>query len=245
MNFKQLLLNTRIRLGDPVAQQPSTRTLLLLISSQVQSFLNLANLSSKPWAVDEVTLIAVPGREEYVIAASSQFGKPIQVRTQNPTDLGHIETDVEFYELGDLNFDWSYPHNFNGWSYDGSPNTAARIAFFRRQGLDQVYARIIPTPQQQAQYQILYQIGVYGETASMDDIPILPQHHALIEVRSALDALPHTEWDSDSKANEAKRVELGLTLGVTERRLADEYNQYIRTATVSRRLGFRDLYSID
>lgn len=245
MNFRQLLTNTRIRLGEPRAQRPSDLALLLMVRTQVQSFLTQANLSDKPWAVDEVPLIAVGGVEDYDVGSASQFGKPIQVRTVWPSP-NHVESTIEFFELGDINFEWDLPRDMAyGWAPDGSPNTAQRIAFFRKAGRDQVYARIMPIPQVGATYQILYQVGVYGETESLDDIPVLPQHHALVEIRAAIDALPHAEWGDDENMNREKRKELALTLAATEGRLAKEFNNYIKTATISRRIGFRDLYAID
>lgn len=245
MNFRQLLLNTRIRLGDTLAQRPSDRTLLLIVTSQVQSFLNQANLSAKPWAVDELTLVTVPGVEDYPVGAASEFGKPIQIRTLYQQNPAHIEQNIEFYELGEVNLDWNLPQNYGVVSYDGSPHTARGMAFFRKGGDDQVYVRVVPKPQTNAQYTILYQVGVYGATAGLDSIPILPQHHPLVEVRSAIDALPHATWNDDEKLNTEKREQLGLTLMATEKRLAFEFNEYIKTATVSRRIGWRDLCSID
>lgn len=245
MNFRQLLTNTRVRLGDTLAQRPSDRTLLLIVCTQVQSFVNLANLSAKPWAIDEVTVVAIPGLEDYAIGVASQFGKPIAVRTQDPSNPSHIESVVEFTELVDLTFDWSMPRDVGGFGFDGSPHSARRIAFFRRGGSDQVWARVLPIPQTTAEYQILYQVGVYGETESLDEIPVLPQFHALIEIRSALDALPHCLWDDNAAVNADIRKELAMSLAATENRLADEFNKYIRTVTVSRRLGLRELYSID
>lgn len=247
MNFRQLLSNTRIRLGEPRAQRPSDFALLLLVRSQVQSFLNQANLSDRPWAVSEVTLVVTGNVEDYTVASASQFGKPIQVRTQYAANPAHIESVVEFYELGDLNFDWDLPRNgaSYGWAADGSPNTAERIAFFRKDGSDQVYARVLPIPQTSAQYQILYQVGVYGETESLDEIPVLPQHHSLVELRAALDALPLCEWDDDPARNSNMRKELAISMASTEGRLAREFNNYIKYGTVSRRVGYRDLYSID
>lgn len=247
MNLRGLLRNVRTRLGSPKSQRPSDKELLLLLSTHVQSFINRANLSAKPWAVDEIPLQVTAGVEDYPVGSASQFGKPIQVRTVFPQNPAHIERDIDFFELGDINFDWNYPKNLGNLYYnaDGSPHTALRMGFFRKSGIDQVYMRVMPIPQSAATYQVLYQIGLYGETAELDDTPIVPQHHGLIEVRTAIDALPLTEWDDSEDSNRKKREELALSLPNTEKTLNAEFLLYMQTATVSRRPSYRNMYEID
>lgn len=245
MNLRSMLENIRTRCGEPQAQRPSDRTLLLLLSSQVQRYLNEANLSSNPWAVDETTLVVAAGQEDYPIPVDASFGKPIQIRTVYPTDPAHIERDIEFYELGDVNFQWGMPNNFQG-QVDGSPNNALRIAFFRKSAQNQVYARVLPIPQQSASYQILYQIGVYGETTPLDETPFLPEHHALIELRTAFSALPHCRWSEDERINADKRKELGLTIKLEIDDLYRIYKSALATTSASRQPNYRELpFSID
>lgn len=246
-SIDQMKANIRLRLGGPLDQKPSDGELLLILNTQVQSYLNEVNLSAKPWAVAEVNLYAVPTVEDYAIAATN-FGKPIQVRTVYPANPAHIERDIDFFELGDLNFDWNLPKNFGNtfFNLDGSPHTAIRMAFFRRLGQDTAYVRIIPIPQLAATYQILYQIGVYGDTQGLGEVPVLPQHHSLIELRSAIAALPLSEWSGDEAYNIEKRKELALSMGADAARLERQFSEYIKTITVSRRLNYRnEAFSID
>lgn len=247
MNVRSMLLNTRTRCGSPRVQKPDDRTLLLLLSTQIQTFVNRANLTGRPWAVDELSLIVSSGVEDYALPVDSHFGKPILVRTVYPQNPGFIETDVDFFDLGEFNFDWEYPKNFgNAFALDGSPNSAVRLAFFRKSGTDQVWVRTVPIPSTSATYQILYQVGVYGETVPFDETPLLPEHHALIETWTAIAALPHCEWDDDPALNSAKRTELGLTLDMDRQRLEFVFNRYINTTSASVRPSYREMpFAID
>jgi hypothetical protein len=238
-----MLDNVRTRLGDCRAQKPSDRQLLLLLSTELQAFLNELAISNRPWAVDEVQLVVTSGTEDYAVATGSNFGKPIRVRTVYPSNPSYISHDVEFFELTDTNFDWELPQNFGSLMYniDGSPNTAMRMAFFRKSGLDQVYVRVVPVPQATATYQILYQVGVFGETAALADVPALPEHHQMIELRTALAALPMTEWYDESPLNSTTRKEFAAAISATLGRLEHDFNEYIKTTSGNRALGYRIL----
>lgn len=247
MQVRQMMSNIRTRLVDPRAQRPTDRALLLALSTQLQHFVNRANLTSRPWAVDELSLVVVSNTEDYALPVDSRFGKPILVRTINPSNPSLIERDVDFVELGEFNFDWDMPKNFGGYyTPDGSPNNAARLAFFRKGGTDQVWVRVVPVPSQSAQYQILYQIGVYGETAPLSETPLLPEHHALVEVWTALAVLPHCEWDDDQSANQSRRKELAMTLDMDRQRLEAVFTRYLATTSASVRPSYREMaFSID
>jgi hypothetical protein len=232
--------NIRLRLDNPIAQRPSDDQVLLELTTQIQSYLNEVNLSAKPWATGEHFLEVQANVEDYALGLTD-FGKPIQVRTYYPENASYIERVVEFFELGDLNFDWNLPHNFGNLIYnpDGSPHTAFRMAFFRKGGTDVPWVRVLPVPMMSATYQILYQIGVYGQTQGLGTTPVLPQHHALIEIRTAIALLPLTYWSENEDFNAAKRKELALTLANSERRLGADFSDYIKTLTISRRLNRR------
>lgn len=238
MKLSSMLTNIRIRCGGPKAQAPSDRLLLLLLSSQLQNFATEANLSGRPWSVEEMNLEVTSGEEDYPLPIDASFGKPIQVRTVYPSDPGHIERDIDFFDIGDLNFGWPFPKNFgSAGSLDSSPNNAARLAFFRKGG--QVYARVLPIPATSATYQILYQVGVYGETVPLEDIPILPEHHTLLEIRTSLAALPHCEWSDDRAANKDKRGELAMSMVPDSQRLERNFKLYTATVTGHRGMSVR------
>lgn len=242
-----MLDNIRIRCGQPRAQQPSDKLLLLLLSTEVQSYINEINLTERPWAVDEAELDVSSGIEDYTVPLNSSFGRPIQVRTLYPDNPAHIERDVAFSDLGWINSDWDLPKNFGtGLSLDGSPNTAVRLAFYRRAGQDVVYVRTIPIPQQAARYQVLYQIGEYGSAVPFDETPLLPQHHALIELRTAISALPHCWWEDDRATNTDRRKELAMSFAALAPRLERNFLSYIRSVDANSGPSYRQLpFSID
>lgn len=247
MNLRQMLANVRTSCADPRTQKPSDRALLLLLSRQIQTYVNKANLTGRPWAVDELSLVVTPNTEDYALPIDSHFGKPILVRAVYPSNPALVEWDVDFVDLGAFNFNWDYPKNFgNAFSLDGSPNSAARLAFFRKSGTDQIYVRVVPVPAASATYQILYQVGVYGEGVPLDETPLLPEHHALIEVWTAIAALPHCEWDDDRAVNSEMRQALFGTLDAERQRLEATFNLYINTTSASTKPVYRELpFAID
>lgn len=241
-----MLSNVKVRCGVTRPQRPSPRTLLLLLSTQVQTFLNEANLSYRPWAVEEADLVIPANTEEFPISINN-FGKPIQVRSVYRSDPSFIERDVEFTELGDANFDWAMPSNYgSAMSLDNSPNNALRIAFYRKAGQNMPYARVMPIPSQTGTYKVLYMVGVYGDVTPLDETPVLPEHHALIELRTADAALPHCEWHDDERANHDKRVELHDSFVPDLLRLERNFRQWIASMSGNNQPNYREFpYPID
>lgn len=238
--------NVRVRLGHPRVQQPSAHDILLNLSTQIQRYINKLALSGRTWAVDEVALVVNAGVEDYPIPATN-FGRPIQVRTVYPANPGYIERDIEFDELADMNFNWPYPKNMGSMitNIDGSPNTAQRMAFYRRGGVDQAYVRVTPIPAATATYQILYQVGNFADDAALSTVPVLPQHHALLEIRTAISLLPSANWSDDDRADSAKRQEFAAALRNDEVALAADFESFIRSVGAKRRPTYRTTNSID
>lgn len=235
-----------VHLGEPRAQHPSTYQVLTKLSIQIQRYVNRLSLSERSWAVAEVSLTVAANQEDYPISAAD-FGRPIQVRTVWSSNPSHIEQDIMFFELGDINFNWPYPKNLGALIYnaDGSPHTAQRMAFFRKSGVDQIYVRVQPIPQRTATYQILYQIGNYADGAALATVPVLSQHHALIEVRTALSLLPITDWTGDVKADVVMREQLAIQLKSDEIELGRDFERYISSVGAKRRPSYRITNSID
>lgn len=243
MNFRGLLSNVRIRLRNPRAQKPSDRTLLLLLSTTIQNLLTEANLRGRYWSVDETELVVSPNNAEYIIGVEG-FGKPLEVRSYSPGNPSAVEYNVTFSELTDLGFDWPYPNNFGvSASLDGMLHSAQRIAFYRKQG--NVYARIVPTPAQSARYRIIYQVGLFGATTPLDEELLFPEHAALVELRTAISALPHAEWEDDRAVNTEIRKELSLTLPEDARMAYTLFKQSVASLTGDMQPHYRLLGSID
>lgn len=236
-NLRGMLSNIRIRARNPRAQQPSDRTLLVLLSTQVQNFLTELNIFGSNWSVDETELTITPNTAEYQLAADG-FGKPIEVLRVNAADPAYTETTVDFFELGDLHFDWNLPNDFGrAYALDGSPHSTQRIAFYRKQG--SIFARVLPVPSQPATLRILYQVGAFGSTQPLDEEIVMPEHHALIEVRTALVALPHCDWFDDEKTNLTRRAELRESLAAEEARLTSNFRAHIADLTMNTEPNYR------
>lgn len=242
-NLRGMLSNVRIRTRNPRAQQPSDRTLLVLLSTEVQTFLTKLNVYGRNWAVDELQLTITPNTSEYLLSTEG-FGKPISVRAVNPGDPAYIERTIDFFELGDLNYDWNLPNNF-GQAYptDDSPHSTQRIAFYRKGG--QIYARVMSPLAYPATFNVIYQVGVFGATQPLDEDILLPEHHALIEVRTAIAALPHCEWYDDPNLNAARRKELAVTLLDARTDLEKTFRANIANLTANTEPSYRELGSFD
>lgn len=241
MNVRGSLRNIRIRLRDPRAQQPSDRTLLVLLSTHVQNLLTEANLRGQYWSVDE-TQIPVNGNvTEYPIGVEG-FGKPIEVRATYPANPGYPSHDVDFYTLGDLNFEADSPWWANWFAGYEVPGRSNRVAFYRRNG--NLYLRT-SGPSAPATYTIIYQVGAYGQTLDLDEEMLFPEFFALAELRTAISALPHAEWWDDEARNERRRKELGMTLAEDLRTTYPLFRSYVTTQTAGDQPTYRYLDSFD
>lgn len=199
--------NVRRSLGDPLANNPSLAQTWQAIIRQAQSFYNQLNNTSAAWATGETQITVQAGQDKYLVSAPN-WGKCMLVSTADPGNPGHWERWVPFYEPQNLLLAYDGPRDganwFQGW-IDGSNHTALGIAFQRENG--GIYAKIRPVPQASAIYKILYSIGDWASSAALGSIPVLPEHHQLIEIKAALSLLPLTEWWSvDPMADNAEQV---------------------------------------
>lgn len=199
--------NVRRSLGDALPMNPSLSQTWQAVIRQGQSFYNQLNNTSAAWATGEIQLTVQANVSDYQINAPN-WGKCMLVSTVDAGNPGHWERWVPFYEPQNLLLAYDGPRDganwFQGW-IDGSQHTALGIAFLR-QG-NAIIARIRPVPQASATYNILYSIGNWAANAALGSIPVLPEHHQLIEIKAALSLLPLTEWWSvDPMADNAEQV---------------------------------------
>jgi len=132
-----------------------------------------------------------------------------------------------------MNVDWPYPQNLASWAgyYDGTPNTAQRMAFFRKGGEDAMWVRVLPTPALSATYTISYSIGAWADDAGIDASPVINQFHPLIETQAALSLLPQSEWWDAEAENRIRRKEFAESLSYDEKALQDGFQRYVRSLT--------------
>jgi hypothetical protein len=242
----EIISNARLRLGDPLPQNPSIRVLFKFAIDHCQSMYNSIGTVSRGWATSEVPLQVSPGISDYMIPASD-FGKPLLVYTVDSVNPSHWERPVSFFEIQNLPLAYQGPANgANAMAnfVDGSFHTAMGIAFYRAN--DQAMVRIRPVPQAVAEYRIIYSVGDWASSADVSSIPALREHHHLIEVRSALSALPFAKWaagdDEESvKLNDLARKSLAPILAKDEAQFARDFAGFIRSVgghRVSFRSGF-------
>lgn len=240
----QSLAKTRLLLRDPRPQRPGEREVLDAVTREYQSLFNRLNNSGQAWTIDEVTLNVFQGQEDYLLEADSGFTKPLSVITRDSSNPSHVERQVDFFEIANVDFDWNLPNDIGSafLNIDGSTHTAARMAFFRRSGLEGgVYVRVKPVPQDSAQYRVLYAVGNWASSAALADQAILSEHHHLVETRAALSLLPDCEWWDDEDENRIRRKELFALRTTQEGRYAEEFERYIRS--VNRQgMSFRSGY---
>ncbi len=234
----EMIGNVRMRMADPDFHNPSLRHLLRFTLDHVRSLFNQITNSNEAWATGELTQAISPGAEEYSLAIT---GKPFAMYTTDSSNPSHVERMIPVYTLQNLLLAYEGPRD-GAWVWPqyagGSSHTAMGVAFYQKDGAPGWYARVRPLPQASAQYKILYSIGNWAESAGLSSSPVLTDHHHLIEVRTAMSALPMARWSEDEKANTEKRKELALSLMNDERAFRRDFETYLRSLSQSR-IGFR------
>lgn len=216
MELSQILHAARIELVGPRAQAPSYRHLLHLGVSEIQSFFNRVANTGRAWTVGETTLTVSSGVDEYQLGQIG-IGKVLDVVTFDPNNQEASERQVPFYDLNEVRGD------YRGWEWPG----ASRIAFFRKDGYDSLYARLRAIPTESRAYIVSYSIGTWPQDASLADSPLLSQHHHLIVCRVALAALPAAKWSEDPKADDYMRQSIERSLSRRIETYEKDFNLYI------------------
>lgn len=231
-----MLEAARVELCEPREQQPSYRQLLNVGVAVVQHAYNKANNTARSWAVSEAILTAVPNSEEVQLNAAS-VGRILSVTTYDPTNPAWIERPVTFHDLSELTMDWLQPQAVGWWpsTIDGSTANAVRVAFYRKNGLPQVYARLLPLPQIEAQYRCIYQVGDVASGMALAQAPMFEQFHHMLVCQMARDAAISARWSDDAKADAAFRRELRASLQDRINEYLPEFKLYIAAQTTPRR----------
>lgn len=227
----------RMRLDEPRPNQPSLRLVLDRTLESIQSMINRLSNTDKAWATGETQLDVVPQQEEYPLNVDTSFGKPLAVSVIQPGNPGLVPRYVEMFEVQNMYFDWGLPNNIASWCWqpDGSPNTATRIAIFRKQGIaDNIYVRVLPIPMLAASYTILYSIGNWIDSQALTTSPVLTEHHDYVACIAAMNLLPSAKWYDDEKENRLHRQEVARGLGFSIEQLKPDFDRYIGSMTVAK-----------
>lgn len=243
MRLRDIASAARVELIEPLPQRPSRRYLLQLATTNTQNYFNELSNSGRPWSVAETQIFTSPNVTEYVLSVPD-VGKIMDVTTCDTSNDAHIERQIPFWDLGDLRTDWNAPANIPVITFYDSQHSAQRIAFSRKNWQDATYATIYPIPQFACAYRVLYGVKGMAPDMSLDDSPILTQHHPLLVTKTALDALPGSQWWANESENRIRRKELAVSLSARIPSMEQQFRRYIRNMTVNRQTS-RLTYSID
>jgi len=229
VTITEMVAASRIELASPRAQKPSYRHLLHLSVGVVQSFFNRMANTGRAWTIGETVLSVSSGTDTCTL--SGNIGKVLDVVTYDPDNQEGTERQVPFHELSDLSGD------FRG--------LGASIAFYRKNGQDTLYAKVRPIPTENADYYVSYSVGAWAQDASLDDSPLLAQHHHLLVCQIARDALPAAEWSNDPKADDYKRQSLERSLSRRIESYERDFGQYIAGLNVPRITYREEAFAIE
>lgn len=243
MDLRDIATAARIDLLEPLPQRPSRRYLLQLATSNTQTYFNRLSNTGRPWAVAETVLVVSPNVMEYLLPVSD-ISKVMDVTTVGESSNAFIERQIPFWDFPDLRHDWNAPANLPAITFYSPTHTAQRIAFYRKDFQNAAYCSVWPIPQFTASYRVLYSVTGSAPDMSLDDSPILTQHHYLLSTKTALDALPGSAWWASEDENRVRRRELAASFAGRLPELEKQFDRYIRSLTTSR-MTRRMTYSID
>lgn len=245
MRLRDIPTAARIELLEPLSNRPSRRYLLQLATTNLQSFFNEIQATGRPWAIGDqpLTLTVASGQTDYILPVGNEFGRVMDVTTYDPSNPSHIERQIPFWELADQRGNWPGPRNAQTYSFD-SLHSAQRMSFYRKQFSNDVYVSVWPVPQATVSYRVLWSVGDWASQMSLDDSPLLTQHHALLGIKTALDALPGSAWWESEEQNRLRRNELKESLSNRLPILMQQFKRFIQNVTQPR-MTQRLVYSID
>ncbi|HWT01199.1 MAG TPA: hypothetical protein VN256_13200 [Pyrinomonadaceae bacterium] len=198
MKLREILSAARIELLEPRPQKPSYRQLLHWAVGILQSIQNRLTSSGQAWVIGETTIEVQDGESAYVVnPQGGPIGRIIDVTSNYDPDNGEYEYQLPFSDFTDMAEGWQ-----EGWGAG-----TERVAFYRKHGDPNLYARFRPRPSASETFRVAYTVAGTADTA-LDESPILEHHHHLIIAKLALRALPAASWSEDENENRTKRAEL-------------------------------------
>jgi len=236
MRLRDMLTSMRVQLLEPRPQQPSRQYLLELLSANIQSAFNQASGTGRAHAVLNTILTVSPSQGEYILNGQN-IGRIIDVVTHAPDDPNWIERQIEFFDYSEMAENWDLFRDSASWlmTPDGLRHTAQRMAFFRKGGQQTTYVKVLPIPQDGVQYRVAHTVRNYGGAdTSLDDDPILSNHHHYWVALTCRDALPACKWSDDKDANKEMRANLRMSFDVRIATLQPQFLSDIATLTIPR-----------
>lgn len=242
-----MLTSCRVQLLTPRPQEPGRQYLLEVLSANIQSAINEANLTGRAWATSSVILQVTPGTDEYILQGQN-VGRILDATTYDPTNPVWIERQVEFFEFSEMTENWGMIRDSASmvFTQDGGPHTAMRMTFYRKSGLPTVYVRVLPIPQQVAEYRIAFNIQTFGGPDTALDIePILANHHHFWVAATCRDALPACQWSDDKAVDQQTRANLKTSFDTRVANYAPQFKKDIGNISMPRDNERLAAFSID
>lgn len=208
---------------NPKSGRPTLDQLFTNMTFEFQQIYNELASSNLPWSHQSVTINVAPGTESYLVPVS--VGKVLFAYADSSTstfgpvgleivDLAEVTSD--FYPFTPL--DYGISRDFNElWTL----NPGAQIALYRQDG--NLYIRLAPFATGISSVTLAFSTGNWLENLTSDSVGVLPEHHMLAVVRTAMNLLPGAEWTDERDYNLSQRQQLALSLDRQEQRYARQF----------------------
>lgn len=224
MSINSSISRVRSLLLNPKANAPTPDQLFTSLTMEYQTFYNELDASGQVWSFNEQTININSGTIDYLV--TNPTGKILFVLAY-PQNAYFGPVSLEFADLAGISSDFFL---YSPLDYGFSPdfNEAInfpfpfQIAFYRKDG--DLWFKLPPFAYALTAIKIVYSTGDWLTNLNTESTAVLSQHHALPDVRTALNLLPGCEWTGSEESNQNKRANLGRTLGVQEQRY---YQQFI------------------
>lgn len=191
---------SRIRslLLNPKTAKPSMDTLFTNLTYEFQNFYNELSTSNLPWTYNEQIVNVTSGQTDYLLV--NPTGKVLFVIAY-PQNTAFGPVSLEFADLASISSDFFlFSPLDSGFSPDF--NEAINfpfpfdIAFYRKD--NDLWFRLPPFAYALTSIKVVYSTGDWLSNLQTTDTAVLSAHHALPEVRSALNLLAASEWVDES-----------------------------------------------
>ena len=210
-NFDRLISEVRIDLDNPDPSAPNDDLIFLKAADVAQLRHNDAQNSPVSWSLRYWDLQALPGKEEYLIPAGEQFGKPARIHTIDLADRYHVSRKVEVSEIQNVDEFYRGPILAPA---SGRYHSAAVFLFYYRFG--QPYLRLVPTPNENSRYRVWHETGELPEAALGDNLPTPGAFHRYLRISTAVACLAYCHW-SRLLGDEPEKMEPEKILQIMQR----------------------------
>ena len=224
---------SRVRslLLNPQDNAPTLDQLWSHLTMEMQNFYNELSSSFLPWTYHEQSINVTSGLTDYLVTEPT--GKILFVIAY-PENTDLTPVSLEFADLADVSSDF-YLYSPLDYGYTPDFNESInfpfpfQIAFYRKD--NDLYFRVAPFSYNLTSIKIIYSTGDWLTNLQFTDSAVLPQHHGLVEVRTALNLLPAAKWTGDA-SDQDMRANLGRTLAVQEGRYNQQFILSKRNITI-------------